>query len=262
MTAEPTLEDQLRDLAAHLDVPDRGEALAAAVGRRIRTAPASSAARPRATWWRRRVVWLPAVVAAGLTGLGASPAVGDWFGVRGVEVVRREAAPTTTIPRPSSSSSTTTAPAPLGSAFDLGEPSTLAAAAQALGVDVMVPAALGPPDAVWLETGAEVPFVSLVYEGGPLVSQFEATMANGPILTKTIGPEARITEMTIEGRRAMWLEGVHEVVLRAPNGDYGPERVRSSDSVLLVQAGRLTVRIETSAGRDEAVRIARTLPAA
>jgi hypothetical protein len=255
LTTEPTLAEQLRELAAYLDVPDDGEALAVAVGRRIRAVPAPSASRLPAWSWRRRVVWVPAAVVAAVTGLVASPAVGDWFGVRGVEVVRRDAAPTTN-PR----ASTTTTPPPLGSAFGLGEPSTLAAAAQALGVDVLVPGALGSPDAVWLESGAEVPFVSLVYDGGPLVSQFEATMTSGPILTKTIGPDARVTEMTIGGRRAMWLEGVHEVVLRAPNGDYVPERVRTSDSVLLVQAGRLTVRIETSAGRDEAVRIARTLP--
>jgi hypothetical protein len=257
LTVDPTLDDQLRDLAAHLDVPDDGAALAAAVGRRIRAVPPPTAALPTRWSWRRRAVWVPAAVVAAVTGLVASPAVGDWFGIRGVEVVRRDASPTT-LPRASSSTTTTTTP--LGSAFGLGQPSTLADAARALGVEVLVPGALGPPDAVWLETKAEIPFVSLVYAGGPLVSQFEATMTSGPILTKTIGPDARVTEMTIDGRRAMWLEGVHDVVLRAPNGDYVPDRVRSSDSVLLVQAGRLTVRIETTTGRDEAVRIARTLP--
>jgi hypothetical protein len=244
----PRLEDELVDLAAHLDVPDDDVAArrtANVVSARVRSGDGSTSPPPR---WRRRRTWIPVGVVVAATALVASPAMGDWFGIRGVEVV----------PRPPTATTTTTV-ATAGASLDLGRPSTTADATKVLGTPPVLPAALGTPDEVWLDSRTAAPYVSFVYEGGPLVSEFDATMADTNIITKFTQGTGQVEEMRIDGRRAMWIEGVHQVVLRARNGDFVPDRLRQSDSVLLVQVGDLTVRIETSAGRDEAIRIARSL---
>jgi hypothetical protein len=186
-------------------------------------------------------------VVVALMGLVASPAVGDWFGIRGVEVVEHPAPTPTTTPA-------------AGASLDLGRPSSLTEATRVLGTAPVLPAALGKPDAVWLDTRTAAPFVSFVYEGGPLVSEFDATLTDAPIVSKFTGGAAQVEELQIDGRRAMWIDGVHQVVLRTRDGDLVPEQLRLSDAVLLVQVGDLTVRIETSAGRDDAIRIARSIP--
>jgi hypothetical protein len=243
MTARP-IEDELVDLAAHLDVEDGDDAArrtADGVSTRLRAAGGVT----RARWWRRRRTWMPVAVVVALTGLIASPAVGDWFGIRGVEVIQR---PTTT----------TTVPA--GASLDLGRPSTVSEATKVLGRPPLVPRALGRPDGVWLDARTAAPFVSFVYDGGAtLVSEFDATLTAAPIVTKVLGPDGSVEELRVDDHPAMWIDGVHQVVLRARNGDLVAEALRTASSVLLVEIGDLTVRIETPAGRDEAVRNARSL---
>lgn len=242
------LEDTLVDLADHLDVPAADD-LAAAVGRRLRSGDGSAWAPARPAAWRRTIVLVPVGLAALLGGLAAAPAVADWFGVRGVEITRREPSP-----------STTARELVAGHDLDLGDPTSLARASEVTGFEPVVPAALGPPDAVWVDRRPTVPFVSLVYGDGTLVNEFDATLATGAIVSKFATAATTIEQLTIDGEPAMWIEGVHEVVLRAKDGRFVAEPLRTSDRVLLVQHGKLTVRIETAAGRDEAIRIAESLP--
>ena len=244
MTTGRSLEDELADLGAHLDVPD---VAASDVTARLRSVHERA---PRRWNNLHRRVWAPVSAAiVGVVALVASPAVGDWFGIRGVEVVQSP---------PTTSSTTTSTTVPAGAALDLGRPSNIDAATKVLGIAPVLPPALGPPDAVWLDDRVVAPYVSFVYDGGTLISEFDATMTDAAIVTKfTQG--AAVESMRIDGRPAMWIEGAHQVVLRGRNGDLIPEQLRQSDSVLLVQVGDLTVRIETDGGRDAAIAIARSL---
>ncbi len=244
------IEVELADLGGFLDAPSGG-GVARVVAARLRADAAAGFApgRPRRRWWAIVVAALVAAVGGAI----AAPAVADWFGVRGVEVNEAPNPTVTTVQRPPVP--------PVGPALDLGQPvATLAAASAAAGFDPVVPELLGPPDGVWVDRRGVAPSISLVYEGGPLVTEFDAAIVEGPILSKVTRPETTVEPLRINGEPALWIDGVHDVILRVPNGALVSERLRLSDRVLLVQRGRLTIRIETNGGRDEAIRIAESLP--
>jgi hypothetical protein len=111
---------------------------------------------------------------------------------------------------------------------------------------------------VWVDTRAAVPIVSLVWDGGPLVSEFRAAIARETILHKFAGPGVRIESLTVKGHPALWVEGTHAVALQVGN-DVILDRLRLADSTLLVELDDLTIRIETRAGRAEAIRIAESI---
>ena len=55
---------------------------------------------------------------------------------------------------------------------------------------------------------------------------------------------------------AVWITGtLHQVVVRIPNGDVRGDTVRLAGNVLLWTQGPLTLRLETTDGRDQAVEI-------
>lgn len=274
MTSVDDLEARLADLAPMLDAPS-GDGVVAAVVTRLRAEPtgprvvavALPAARTGLRWpfWRpegqhqrqrraesRRVVVIAgAVVAAIVGGAVAGPAVADWLGVRGVEVRRQPPGPPTsaTLPR-------------TGASLDLGTAvPSLAAAQDAAGFTAVVPAALGPPDAIWVDRRRAAPFISLVYDGGPLLSQFDATLTDDAVFSKAAGPDTTVERLTIGGEPAVWIDDIHTVAVRARSGDIVFEQLRISDRVLLVQRGRLTIRIEVpnGLGREDAIRIAESL---
>lgn len=250
MTGPADLEARLTDLASALDAPD-GDAVAPAVLARLRTSGVDVAL-PAVPRRRRRWRVLVAVGALIAGGAVAAPAVADWLGVRGVEVRQNEpVTPTTgTVPRS-------------GASLDLGTPvPSLAAAAQRAGFAPVVPTALGPPDAIWVDRRGAAPFISLVYDGGPLVTEFDATLSDDAVVSKMAGRDTVVERLRIGGEPAMWIDGIHTVAVRARGGTPVFERLRLSDHVLLVQHGALTVRIEVPPvlGRDDAVRIAESLP--
>lgn len=253
MSVPTDLEASLAALAAELDAPG-GEGLGPAVVARLRVeaVPGSPLAAP---WWRGRrpkVLLAVGAILTGIAGAVAGPAVADWLGVRGVEVRRTDrVAPTTSAPR--------VAP---GAVLDLGEAvSSLAAAEASAGFAALVPSSLGHPDAIWVDRRGAAPFISLVYLDGPLVTEFDATLAADAVVSKTAGPDAVVEQLRVDGAPALWIDGVHTVAVRARDGDHVFERLRLSDRVLLVQRGSLTVRIEVpeGLGRDDAVRIAESL---
>lgn len=256
MTSPPDLDARLADLATALDAPT-GERVAAAVLARLRTGDAvvGSAGRRPAPVSRgaRRWAVVAAAVAVAIAGAVAAPAVADWFGVRGIEI------------RPSERSTPTTkhAPAPIGARLDLGTAvPSLAAAEEAAGFAPVVPHALGSPDAIWVDRRGAAPFISLAYDDGPLLIEFDATVADDAVISKMASPDTRVEQLRIHGEPAVWIDGIHDVAVRARDGSYVFERLRLSDKVLLVQHGSLTIRIETAPGkgRDDAVRIAESLP--
>jgi hypothetical protein len=228
-----TLEAQLADLADHLDVP-AGDALATRVGARVRARRRRSA--------RRRLVVVLGVAVVFVLAVPLAPAVGDWLGIDGVEV-RQE-------PPPSEA----------GRGLDLGSPVTLAEAGRRAGFAPLVPPVLGTPDEVWLDTRPAVPIVWFVYADGPLLAQFRGGVPDEPVLRKFVTGAVTVDEVDVGGPRALWINGVHEVVVETP-GAHHVDRLRLSDCVLLLELDDRVVRIETLAGRAAAVRIARNLVA-
>ena len=113
--------------------------------------------------------------------------------------------------------------------------------------------------------------VSLVYEPGVgvprspytgvgiLVTEFRGDLAPGYI-EKLAEAGTGIERFRIGRHRAIWLEGgPHFVFFRTPDGDYGEDVGRLAGNTLLVEHGRLLVRIEGELERDRAVEIARSL---
>jgi hypothetical protein len=227
------LERRLTDLGRHLDVPV-GEGLVRAVAARVASLPETSRWSGR-RWWR----WLAAVVFAG-AGVVAAPAVADWLGVGGV-AVRRE-------PRPM----TPAVPVDHGRPVDLADLPALA------GFTPILPQGLGPPDEVWLDDRPAAPVVWLRWDGGLLLTQLEGALASEPVIEK-FAAEVLVEEVQVGEHRALWVAGPHEVALVLGDMPARAERY-SAEGTLLLEVGSVTVRIETDDGRDEAIRIARSLP--
>jgi hypothetical protein len=259
------LESRLTQLGGELDWPATPE-LAPAVTLRIREA-GSSAPAPR----RRRRLLPPAgfrrslaiavvallVLAAGV--LAAVPdvrdSVLDFFGLQGATVERRQELP----------------PAPPPSPLQLGRRTTLAAARDSLKFEPLVPEAAGAPDRVYVDRGAPGGVLSLAYRAraglpeakstglGLLVTEFRGDLAP-EYAGKIAGQATKVERLTVDGHSALWLEGApHFFFYRSPGQPFREEGLRIAQNVLLLEDGRLLVRLEGAFGRERAVELARSL---
>ena len=266
------LEHELRPLGRELDWPPTPD-LSASVSARLRAPDAArrpDRARARRGFALRGILpptglrrsFAIAVVALLVLAGGvfaAVPSVRDsvleFFGLQGATVERREQLP----PPPK--------PHPLG----LGERTTLATARDSVAFDPLVPDAAGKPDGVFIDSGVHGGLLSLTYrpaEGLPqarstrlglLVSEFRGDLL--PEYTgKIAGQATRIERLRIDGNRAIWLEGApHLFFYRAPDEPFREENLRIAQNVLLLERGRLLVRLEGAFDRDKAVQLARSL---
>jgi hypothetical protein len=263
------LERRLADLAGALELP-ASPPLRDVVLRRLRTGgPAAVIALPSRA--RRRAVL--AVVAV-LATLGASlgipawrDALAGWLGLRGVTIQQRPGPLPTLPPSPTTVASPT--PGPPGSGLDLGSPTTLEAARGSLGFSPLVPAALGPPDAVWERTPPAGGALTLVYLPGPgrpaasaqtgvslLVTEFRADLAP-EFLGKFVGSDATITSTSVAGQAGVWIAGApHDIGFRDPDGNLQNDSLRLASNTLLWQHGVLLLRVEGAPTLDAALAIA------
>jgi hypothetical protein len=236
------LERELAEL--QVDWPETPD-IAAAIGPRL----AAPAARRR--WWVARPGWQIAVAALALmiAVIMAVPptraAVLDWLGLRSVRIEHRE-------PRPST----------FGRGLSLGTPVTLEQARRRADFPVRVPAALGPPDAVYLSENPRR--VDLVYRDGHrvgrLVTELRATAT--PVIQKAIGEASHLEQLTVGGDRAYFISGGQHGFAFIPAGSQEPvfEDQRLAGNTLLVERrDGLLLRIEGKLDRDEAVTIARSV---
>ena len=108
------------------------------------------------------------------------------------------------------------------------------------------------------EPGAGVP--ESPYTGvGILVSEWVGEGATRYV-EKLAGQGTGIELLQVAGYPAIWLEGgPHFVAFRTPDGNFGEDVGRLAGNTLLVERGRLLVRIEGEVERDRAVEIARSL---
>jgi hypothetical protein len=263
------LERTLSRLGAELDWPPTPDLAATVRARVSTTAPepggpaAAPGRRPRLVppvgLRRSLAIALVALLLLAGGAFAALPGVRDAvleaFGLQGATVERRATLPTPPPARP----------------LDLGTRTTLAAAQRGLGFEPLVPGDLGPPDGVYVRRGVPGAELSLAYGSRPglpragstrlglLVTEFRGDLAP-EYLGKVVGLTATVERLRIDGWRAIWIEGApHFFLYRDPDGDVVESQVRLAQNVLLLERGRLLVRLEGAFDRDRAIALARSL---
>jgi hypothetical protein len=251
------LEQTLRGLGSELAFPETPD-IAAAVRARLAERPA----RRRPVLPSRRTLALAFAILALAAGLAmavppARTAILDFFGLRGATIERVETLPPV--------------PTGVGRNLALGQRVGLEEAERLAAFDVLVPEALGAPDSVWHTGFLPGGRVSLIYEPreglpltretgvGLLVTEFRGDLAP-ELVGKLVDQATRVERLTVDGFPAVWLEGgPHEVLFRGPDGEILADTVRLAGNTLLVQRGRLLVRLEGTLSRDRAVDLAESL---
>jgi hypothetical protein len=243
------LELELRDLRVEWpETPD----VASAVQGRLSAPPAR-----RRRWWLDRPVWQLAVAATALVIAvvmavpPARSAVLDLLGFSSVRIVREE-------PRPSR----------FGQALQLGEPVSLEQARRRF--PVLVPTAVGDPDAVYLTEDPSVR-VDLVYReraglpassntgAGLLVTEFHAVAE--PLIEKTVGLGSSVQRLTVAGDPAFFISGADHgfaYIQQGGTGAFEPQRL-AGNTLLVERSDGVLLRVEGDISRDEAVRIAESV---
>jgi len=249
------LERDLLALGRQLDYPPQPD-LAVAVGDHLAAGPpkAKGGSRPRA--FRTLVIAALVVLALAATALAVSPAardaLRDLFDIGGVAIE------TTTAP----------APEPARRELALGERATVSAARDRLGFRPLVPSALGHPDATFadLTVGALV----LVYRPGArlpptrttgvglVVTELPGRIA-GEYLHKVVPQATTVERLRVGGRRAAWIAGAPHFFFYGRGSSYSEHRLDVAQNVLLLDRGKLLVRLEGAFSRSAAERIARSL---
>ena len=238
------LELALLALGRELDWPSEPN-LEPAVRRRLVAAPAR-----RRLPARRTLAFAAAVLAVAVGAVMAVPqtraAVLDLFGLRGVSIERVETLP----PVPKA------APRLL-----LGERISLDEARERVDFDVVVPDALGEPDEVWWQGSPPGGMVSFVYgsstEPRALVTEFRGTVRE--VVFKKAAAGTRIEPVEVDGQPGYWLSGEpHVFSYFDRRGEFRQELVRLAGNTLLWERGALTMRLEASISKAEALAIARS----
>ncbi len=243
------LELALVELGRRLELPPTPE-LAPSVRARLTEAPA------RRTWIgsRRALVLVLVVLAVAIGAVMAVPgtraAVLEFFHLRGVTIERVGELPTVSLQRD----------------FDklfLGEKVTLEEARKRADFEVVVPEALGEPDAVYFQSGNPPGgMVSLVYgtpeEPQALFTEFRATVDQ--VIYKKVAAGTHIAPLRIDGEPGFFLSGnPHEFAYFDRTGEYRQEIIRLAGNTLLWERGALTLRLEADINQEEAVEIVQSV---
>ena len=259
------LEQTLIRIGRELEWPETPD-LESSVMARLETAPSPRPRRsplagllpPRGL---RRALVLALVSLLVLSGavFAAVPSVRDavleFVGLQGATVERREDLP----------------PPPPIEPLDLGPLTTLEAAGERLAFDPLVPEDPGDPDGVYVSNRAPGGELSLTYRPsedlprarttglGLLVTEIRGDLM--PDFFQKLAPQgAVIEELTVGGEPAAWIEGAeHFFFYRGPDGNFVEDELRVAQNVLLLERGRLLVRLEGAFGFDRAVQIAESL---
>lgn len=257
------LERALLDLAPQVAFPPTPD-LAGSIRAQIAASPS-----PRRWQWpslfqprRLAIAFLALLVILGAaltlsTGLRTS--IAKRLGVHGIEIIFVDETPT---PRAS----------PAGATLLLGDSMTLAEAQSRVDYVIQVPAALGPPDEVYLRQVWAGPMVTLLYrarEGlpaatetgvGALLMQFPVSSEASDIAKRISLGMGSVSEVRIGDTFAYWVTGESELVIdQDPSTSLLDSVGRPSADVLIWEQDDLTFRLELDVVRSEAVRIAESL---
>jgi hypothetical protein len=264
------LATALGGLAGTLDWPVArpaagGPDLATRVRARIVASPPVPARR-RLSWWPARRALVLAIVALLVLATVAAAVV---FGVPGIRLVFSEppgSPPATVAP----GSSPSVPPGAPGSSLDLGDPVALDALDGRAPFPVRVPAdpAVGEPAAAYVSDRGEVSLVWAPGEALPatvdpgiglLLMEFRGTVEPAGI-NKIIGSGVRVETVRVGGARGYWIAGdPHFYFYETPEGEMVEDSRRWVGDALIWADDGVTYRLETSLGRNAAIRIAETL---
>ena len=260
----------LRGLAPSVAWPDArlapdGPDLATRVRARLGAAPPAR----RASTWRLRPALVLAIVAL-LVLAAVAGAVA--FGVPGIRLIFGDpgATPPPAVASPPAPASGGASVPPAGSSIDLGEQVDPASLGERVDFPVLFPSdpALGPPDATYVSARDEVALVwapsddlppTVEPDIGLLFMQFRGSVTPEPI-GKMISSGTEVEPVQVGDGTAYWITGdPHVLFYMSPDGEQVQEGRRWVGDALIWQQGAQTYRIETSLGRDEAIRIAESL---
>jgi hypothetical protein len=244
------LERELRELdVVWPQTPD----VAAAVAERLAVAPAQRARRVwRPSWpaWQVAVAAGAVLIAVVMAVPPARSAILEWFGFASVRIERAEP------------------PSRLGAGLALGERVTLEEARRRASFDLVVPEALGEPDAVYVSPDpagrTRVDFLYRPRPGLPrtgttgvglLVTQFSGSA--GVMIEKTVGEGTTVERLRVGGDPAFFLFGANHGFAYVGDRSAGFEPARLAGNTLLVdRADGVLLRLESELSRDAAVSVA------
>jgi hypothetical protein len=258
----------LRGLASAVAWPDarlapNGPDLATRVRARLVAAPPAR----RGSAWRVRPALVLAIVALIVLAAVAGAVA---FGVPGIRLIFGDPGgtppPAVATPAPTPTGSVP----PAGSRLDLGELVDPAATEERVDFPVLLPTdpALGEPDAAYVSERDEVALVwgpsddlppTVESDIGLLLMQFRGSVSPEPI-GKIIGSGTTVEPVRMGDGPGYWISGdPHAFFYMSPEGEHIDEGRRWVGDALIWQRGDQTYRIETSLGRDAAIRIAESL---
>jgi hypothetical protein len=245
------LELELREL--RIEWPETPDITSSVQGRLVAPPRRRSwlAARPA---WQLAIASVAVVIAVVMAIPPARAAVLDWLGFSSVRITREE-------PR-----------APFApQRLALGDRVSLEQARESF--PVLVPEAVGEPDAVYVEEHPAMgPRVDLVYGGrgdlptfshtgvGLLITEFRAVAS--PYIEKSAGMGAMVERLTVDGDPAFFISGApHGFAYTVPDTDNTNfEEQRLAGNTLLVdRSDGILLRIEGDISRDRAVEIAESM---
>ena len=268
--ADDELGAALRGLVPAVAWPDArlapdGPDLATRVRARLVAAPP---ARRRSSWRLRPALVLAIVALLVLAAVAGAVA----FGVPGIRLIFGDpgASSPPAVASPTAPASGGASAPPAGSSIDLGEQVDPATLADRVDFPVVLPSdpALGPPDAAYVSRRDEVALVwapsddlppTVEPDIGLLIMQFRGSVTPEPI-GKMIASGTVVEPVQVGDGAGYWITGdPHVFFYMSPEGEHMEEGRRWVGDALIWQRGAQTYRIETSLGRDEAIRIAESL---
>lgn len=139
--------------------------------------------------------------------------------------------------------------------YELGEPVALDEARRLADFDLVVPAALGEPDEVYVHRNIDLPAVTLVWHpaGGVPLSLTEIGVA---AFAEKMTRDENVKMTIVNGRPAVWLTGPHRLQLL---GNWRENSLNIESNVLIWAAGDVTHRLEGDLSEAEMVAIAESL---
>jgi hypothetical protein len=255
------IENQLKRAGSDFIYPSTPDIAAQVMLKVERTRPARERRRVR-------IAWAAGIVILVLITLMAVPPVRAQileflrFGAVRIFLSTPTPAPTQTIIPGTPTPAPTTTPTPLSSFLDLSGETSLAQSQQEASFPILLPTYppdLGPPDKVFFQN-AGGPTVILVWlqPGEPSQVRMSLVLLGPGSFAGKLLPE-KVTDTTVAGEDALWLQGDHTLILRRGDDSTGNVELMVNANVLLWMEGDVTYRLETSLSLDEARRIAESL---
>ena len=245
---EARLDAALRELAPDVAFPSTPD---------VRPVITERLTRPRASWWARPRWRLSFGAAVGATLLIAATAAAIALGLPGLRIIFVPDAAPSAVATP-------------GSRLGLGVATTLEEAAEEFDGELALPAAIGPPDEVYLAVDGSL--VSLVYHAddelpgladsaiGLLVMEVSGTVDRDQVEKLVPETGASVIPVEVDGAPGYWIEGdPHVMRYRDPAGETAEIVTRLVGDVLVWQRGDVLYRIETALGYAETLRIAESM---